>query len=234
MMRFHSVVCAAVVLGIGAVHASAADSATAATLTISEATKVPGLTLEPGTYSIRVVDHLADRLIVRVDSPGNAAHSTFIGVRNRSIPQPSAPGAVPWSNPAGGTTSLRGFEFPGGGPVVEFVYPKAEAVAIAKVNTDKVPAIDPASEGKVSDPSLSKDDMEVVTLWMLSSTQVGGTPDIKAERLQQVASAHPPKPVIAKLPHTASLMPLVWIMGLVSLVGAGMLTTRRLLLDGSR
>ena len=79
--------------------------------------------------------------------------------------------------------------------MVEFVYPKAEAVAIAKSNQSKVPAIDPASEGKVADKSLSKDDMEVVTLWLLSSTTVGPndtTPAIKAEKYQQVASNEPP------------------------------------------
>ena len=228
-MRLKSLVCVAVVMGSAAVG-YAADPAGSAKFAVSESTKVPGLTLQPGTYSIRVVDHLADRLIVRVDDPNGSVHSTFIGIQNRGIPKPSAPGAVSWSSPADGTTALRGFEFPGNGPVVEFVYPKAEAVAIAKTNSSKVAAIDPASEGKVSDPSLSKDDMEVVTLWMLSSTQVGpgdAAPSIKAERYQQVASAKPPKPVVSALPHTGSEMPLVWLVGAFSLAGAGVLRIRR-------
>ncbi len=234
-MRLKDFVCVAVMVGSTA-GAYAADPAGSATFAVSASTKVPGLTLQPGTYSIRVVDHLADRLIVRVDDPNGSVHSTFIGIQNRSIPKPSAPGVVSWSSPDDGTTALRGFEFPGNGPVVEFVYPKAEAVAIAKVNSSKVPAIDPASEGKVSDPSLSKDDMEVVTLWMLSSTQVGPSdaPSIKAERYQQVASAKPPKPVVSALPHTASEMPLIALLGMMSLAGAGALRLRRSATDASR
>jgi hypothetical protein len=52
------------------------------------------------------------------------------------------------------------------------------------LNSSKVPAIDPASEGKVEAKNLTKDDMEIVTLWMLSSTRVGpsdSVPEIKAE-----------------------------------------------------
>ena len=236
-MRLKSFVCVAMVVG-SATAVYAADPAGAAKFAVSESTKVPGLTLQPGTYSIRVVDHLADRLIVRVDDPSGSVHSTFIGIQNRSIPKPSAPGAVSWSSPADGTTALRGFEFPGNGPVVEFVYPKADAVAIAKTNSAKVAAIDPASEGKVSDPSLSKDDMEVVTLWMLSSTQVGpgdsAAPSIKAERYQQIASAKPAKPVVAALPHTGSEMPLVWLLGAMSFAGAGALRLRRSAINAAR
>ena len=86
--------------------------------------------------------------------------------------------------------------------MVEFVYPKADAVAIAKSNQSKVPAIDPASEGKVADKNLSQDDMEVVTLWLLSSTTVGpndSAPAIKAEKYQQVATNEPPPPPAQQL-----------------------------------
>lgn len=232
--------------------------------TLSEQTKVPGITLKPGTYSIRVVDHLADRLIVRVDGTEGDTHATFLGIQNSAISKPSGGGPVVWAKSPKGGTVLRGFEFPGGGSVVEFVYPKDDAVSIAKLNEAKVPAIDPASEGKVADKSLSKDDLEVVTLWLLSSTTVGpndSKPAIQAERYQappseqtviasaaqptsvdssiqprtdqnvstpQVAAVHKPKPVIAKLPHTASAMPLVWLLCGFSFVGAALLRTFRL------
>ena len=285
-MRCTVFICAAVALSASAGSAYAVDPSGSATFAVAESTKVPGLTLKPGTYSIRVVDHLSDRLIVRVDDQSGSTHSTFIGVQNSDMPQPSVPGAVTWSSKTAGTAAMRGFEFPDGGPVVEFVYPKDDAVAIAKVNSAKVPAIDPASEGKVADPSLSKDDMEVVSLWMLSSTQVGPTsaqkPAIAAEKFQPVvaataptpasapapapataptpvASAPPPpqevatasvppspavqatpavqaapaakphKAVVAKLPKTASELPLLYLLGIASLLGAAGLRLRRAL-----
>ena len=269
-MRLKSLVCAVSLLA-GSVAMYGAEPG-ASQFTISEQSKVPGLTLKPGTYSIRVVDHLADRLIVRVDSAQGNAHATFLGIQNSSITKPSSSGPVVWTKSPKGGTILRGFEFPGGGSVVEFVYPKADAVSIAKVNDAKVPAIDPASEGKVADKSLSKDDMEVVTLWLLSSTTVGPNdtkPSIQAEKYQapantevasaqpapaaapapsssysspapssaapqQVAVLHKPKPVIAKLPHTASSLPLLWIIGGFSLMAAALLRMFRMGAAGAK
>ena len=257
-MRLKSVVCAVSLL---AGTAALCVAQTASQFTVTEQTKVPGLTLKPGTYSIRVVDHLSDRLIVRVDGTQGDAHSTFLGIQNGKITKPSSSGPVVWTKSPKGGTILRGFEFPGGGSVVEFVYPKAEAVSIATVNDSKVPAIDPASEGKVADKGLSKDDLEVVTLWLLSSTTVGpndSKPAIAAEKYvappsNQVASAGPApemggasapqaapapvrkaKPVIAKLPHTASVMPLVWMLGAFCLIGAALLRVFRTGMLGAR
>ena len=196
---------------------------------VSEETKVPGMTLTPGSYSIRVLDQLQDRYIVRIDSP-SGTHSTFLGVQDPKMSRAST-GTVAWSAGADGVVALRGYGF-GGGTAVEFVYPKNDAVALAKSNDSKVPAIDPASEGRASEmKSLSKDDMEIVTLWMLSSTQVGPNdtagPQIKAEKMQQVASATPPKPPISRLPHTGSMLPAALLTGLLAAFGAGMLRMRR-------
>ena len=175
-MRLKSVVCAVSLL---AGTAALCVAQTASQFTVTEQTKVPGLTLKPGTYSIRVVDHLSDRLIVRVDGTQGDAHSTFLGIQNGKITKPSSSGPVVWTKSPKGGTILRGFEFPGGGSVVEFVYPKAEAVSIATVNDSKVPAIDPASEGKVADKGLSKDDLEVVDA-LAAVVDDGGTERLEA------------------------------------------------------
>ena len=195
-MLARSFVCAMCVFGATAAFAADPTGATA-NFTVTQQTRVPGDVLKPGDYTIRVVDHLSDRLIVRVDSVNGKTHSTFLGLQDASVNKPSAPGVVTWENASQKTTYLKGFLFPNMNSVVEFVYPKADAVAIAKSNQSKVPAIDPASEGKVADKSLSKDDMEVVTLWLLSATTVGpndAAPAIKAEKYQQVASNEPPPP----------------------------------------
>ncbi len=250
-MRLKALVCSASLLAGSAMMYAAGPAATH--FTVSEQTQIPGLTLKPGTYSIRVVDHLSDRLIVRIENAQGNAHATFLGIQNSGIAKPSASGPVVWTKSPKDGPAIRGFEFPGNGPVVEFVYPKAEAVSIATVNDSKVPAIDPASEGKVADKSLSKNDLEVVTLWLLSSTTVGPSdaaaakPGIQAERYQappssEVASVgsgpatgdatdarggsspvRKAKPVIAKLPHTASAMPLIWMLGGLCLLSAALL-----------
>ncbi len=240
------------------------DDASGATsrLTISDDTQVPGKTLKPGDYTIRIVDHLSDRMIVRVERNGKM-QSTFLAVPSSGLTK-SGGGPITLGSGANAKSALRGFAFPNG-TVAEFVYPKAEAVGLAKANDTKIPAIDPASQGMKGNPSLSPTDREMVTLWLLSPTPVG--PDaaagIKAERYQspQVASASVPaaprkqapvstvahasqpaqsevasaapaaprtRPAMKALPHTAGIMPLVWLAGLFSLLGAVLLTGRRL------
>jgi hypothetical protein len=206
---------------------AAGPANSAADFTISNPSHIPGATLEPGTYTIHVVNRLSDRVILKVDSTKGDLHSTFLGIPNSEIQKPASSGPVKWANPADGSQYLKGWYFPGSASVVEFVYPKAEAVAIAMSNPSKVPAVDPASEGKVTDNTLSQNDMQLLTLWLLSLQQVGPSdaaeakPGIKAERYTQVASVQ--KPVIKALPHTASMVPFVWLAGFCSLIAAAML-----------
>jgi hypothetical protein len=189
--------------------------------TASEPTHIPGLTLHPGSYSIHVVDHLSERYIVRVDGPRRGTHYSFLALANPAIPKPATDGRVVWTNAAGGNEYLRGWLFPGVPEVLEFVYPKEEAVAIAKSNQAKVPAVDPASEGRpLTIKGLSKSDLELVTLWLLSATHVGpedSSGGIQAERYSQVASVSH-RPAIARLPQTASNLPLIGLLGFCSLL----------------
>ena len=203
-------------------------SSSSARFTVSEQTQIPGALLSPGAYSIRILDHLSDRMIVEVDGVNGAAtHTTFIGLANAGIPKAPA-GALAYSVAGSGKRALKGFAF-ANGTTVEFVYPKADAVSLAKVNAQKIPAIDPESEGRVAASDLSNADMKLVTLWMLSTSKVNpedGGAGIKAERYQQVASAHP-RPVLKSLPHTASYSPVLWVVGLLSLIAAAALRFRR-------
>jgi hypothetical protein len=227
-MRLKSLIyCSSLCLFNSALWA-AGPATPAADFTISNPSHIPGATLEPGSYTIHVVNRLSDRVILKVDSVKGDVHSTFLGIPNSGIQKPAASGPVKWANPADGSQYLKGWYFAGSSSVVEFVYPKAEAVAIATSNPAKVPAVDPASEGKVTDNTLSQDDMQLLTLWLLSLEQVGpsGTgdaakPGIKAERYAQVASVQ--KPVIKALPHTAGRVPLVWLLGFCSLIAAALL-----------
>jgi hypothetical protein len=193
--------------------------------------------LKPGAYTIRIVDHLTDRMIIEVDRDGKE-QATFLALPSSSLAKPSTAG--PMLLNGGKTAAIRGFSFDSG-TLAEFVYPKAEAVTLAKANNAKIPAVDPESEGRSPDPKLSAKDMREVNLWMLSPTIVGpgsGAPAIQAERYQQVASAstpapppaqprRQPKPLMTALPHTAGEGPLVALAGLFSLTAAGLLARRR-------
>jgi hypothetical protein len=188
---------------------------------------IPGATLNPGNYTIEEVDHLSDRIVLRVRDKSGAEISTFLGVRDKQSPS-RASGPIAWFNAVDGKKYLRGWNFPGAPSSVEFVYPKDDAVKIATVNPSKVPAVDPASEGKPTDRTLSKSDMELLNLWLLHLDQVsGGQGSIKAEKYE-TASSPQPKAVVASLPHTASLMPVVWLVGLGALLAAAFLRIFRI------
>ncbi len=181
----------------------------------SALTAVPGKTLPPGSYSIRVLDHLSDRYILQVDGAEERTHTLFIGIPSKTL-SAGKTGEVDWKTPSAGATYLRGWKFPGL-PALEFVYPKNDAVAVAKANGATVPAVDPESDN-ITSVKLSEDEQKIVTLWLLSPTPVGpGAPTgIAAKKLSEVAAVHKP----ANLPHTASDLPLAVLFGTASLLGA--------------
>ena len=173
---------AAFVQGSSAI-AAAADST--ASFSLTAPTEVPGALLKPGDYTIQMVDHLSDRTVVRLDSVGGKTHVTFLGV-NTVGQGNSAAHPVEWLGKSKGRHALRGFVFPNG-TSVEFVYPKADAVALANANSASVVAIDPASEGRPELAKLTSSDMEMVNLWMLTPVRVGpgdGQKGIEAKRYQ--------------------------------------------------
>ena len=182
--------------------ASMMDVSLATNFTVDAKTTIPGAVLPPGLYTISVIEHLTDRVILQVSDKNGKIQSTFLGLTNSSLTS-AGQGPVPWG---GKLTALRGFTFPGASPV-EFVYPKAQAVAIAKGNSDKVLAIDPASDNlSITHDKLSTQDMQIVTLWTLKSTRVGpdSEPAIEAARYQVPPA---PTPATAAPPLVASLAP---------------------------
>ena len=248
------------------------------TFSIAQQTQVPGDTLKPGTFSIQVLDHLADRMVVRVDDAAGKQHAVFLAISSPGLAGASSSGALNWKSALNGLPALRGFAFPSG-YTVEFVYPKAQAAGLAKANADRVIAIDPDSEGRPALQKMSSEDMQMITLWMLSLTSVGPqakTPAILAQRYEshtaspvQTASTAPAPPVqdisgpvapapptqvaeskkpniqsvrpsshprtsITTLPHTASNLPLVILVGLLALFGVGLIRVRLALLSSGR
>jgi hypothetical protein len=195
-----------------------------------EPTNIPGLTLPSGSYVIEAVGHFSGRYVVRVDGR-KFGHYSFLALPNPEIAKPETPGLLLWDKPAGGKQYLRGWYFAGPPSVLEFVYPKAEAVAIAKSNQATVPAIDPASEGRaLSIKGLTKEDLEVVTLWLLSPTQVGPgdtSGGIQARKYTKIASIER-KPVISRLPQTGSDLPFIGLLsGCFLLTAMGVRIYRR-------
>ncbi len=195
---------------------------------VHDSTQIPGGILKVGSYNIRVVDHLKDRMIISVGHPGEK-QTVFLALPKSALSSTPNRGPILLQSGVGSNAALRGFVFPNG-LVAEFVYPKAEAVSLAKANGTTIPAIDPASEGMPKDPTLSSADMRMVTLWMLTPTPVGPNdsgPGVSAKRYEVSSVRRQPRPAMKVLPHTASEFPLMLLLGILSLGGAGVLSWRR-------
>ncbi|WP_263381260.1 hypothetical protein [Granulicella arctica] len=201
----------------------------AASFQLQDETTTPTGILQAGGYSIRISDHLADRVVIEVQSKEGGVSQKFLGVpaKNISNSSPAGPVVVAGSE---GKPALRGFAF-AKNSVIEFVYPKNDAVALAKASGSTVLAIDPASEGMTSAEGLSAEDRRIVTLWMLTPTPVGSNDSqaaIKAAKYQapsdsgRLAEVKPA--VLARLPKTASDYPLLCVFGFCAF-GAAMLMT---------
>ena len=164
-------------------------------ITLERQTQVPGEILKPGKYSIQVVDHLSDRMIIRIEDVSGKRHVVFLAVPSKGTSASSAVGngVILWSAQLDGKPALRGYKFPSG-YTVEFVYPKSEAAVLAKSNQGTVLAVDPDSEGKPAVQHMSQDDLQMIHLWMLSLTTAGldsKTPAILAQAYQRPASQPP-------------------------------------------
>ena len=263
----NTVLLSALLVAGSSLHAQKAYLRSSEPLTLEEKTVIPGKTLDPGSYSIRIFDQFSDRFILQVDDSKGATLSTFIGLYSSEFDTSlgrSQRGPIFWSSAPKGAKAMRAFAFRNGN-TLDFAYPKAQAVTLAKLNTSSVPAIDPESEGRKPDPKLSLEDRQVVTLWELKATHVGPkneTPAIEAKRytapiqpsaapVQVATSAPPPVRVVPspapavkqsrpapvqvakldapprvrssvqRLPQTASELPLIVLISLLSLFAAG-------------
>ncbi len=95
---------------------------TSAPLQLSQKTEAPGVSLSPGSYTIRVADHLNDRIIVQLQKSGSQNVSTLLAYPNPALTG-SGSGPVLFATGLNSKPTLRGFAF-SNGPAVEFVYPK--------------------------------------------------------------------------------------------------------------
>ena len=158
------------------------------TVTTNEALQVPGNTLSPGTYQLSVEeDVLRDRAVVRITSSDQSTNLLLLAVPSKGLQGDRNGALLVWRTSDSGKKALRAWVRPDGKGELEFAYPKDEAVALANQVNERVVAVDPASDKLPALPSLTKDDMKVVNLWLLSRTVAAPG---AADQEPKIAAAH--------------------------------------------
>ncbi len=227
-MKFLSTLALAAFAGIllaPSVHADEWNKKT--TLTVNEPIRVPSccnpehsITLQPGKYVLVLVDSSSDRHIVRVFAEdGTTVVTTMLAIPNYRLNATDKTAISFWEVPVGQTKAMRAWFYPGDNFGQEFAYPKDVAVEIAAFVKAPVPVVEVATdtELKTAKVAVAQPTGVVVEPVQVAAYVPPTTPD-PAPIPALVADAPAATPA-AELPHTASQMPLIGLLGLLSTAG---------------
>lgn len=211
-------------------------------LTVNETIQVPScctpdhtVALPPGEYVMVLVDSLSDRHIVRVfDKDQKNVITTILAIPNYRL-QPTGQTVFQyWEVPVGHPKALRAWFYPGDNFGQEFAYHKETAVEIATYDKVPVPAI--------AADTTAEEDLKTVPLVVVDES--GKTSELALTKPEPAPQAQPqeqtPEPVQteaartaepvaageAELPHTSSAMPLLGLLGFLSLAAFAVLGIR--------
>jgi hypothetical protein len=232
-----SILTGAILFGAGLVPSLKADEWNKKTiLTVSEPIQMPScctpdhvVTLEPGTYVLVLVDSLSDRHIVRVfDKNQEHVILTTLAIPNYRLKPTGKTAFQFWEMPAGQAPAMRAWFYPGDNFGQEFAYPKTKSMEIAKITSTPVPAI---AVEVAKEEDLKTAPLVIVNERGNETAVVVTKPEVAAPAAVEVASAPQAEPVSepvpATLPNTASQLPLIGLIGLGSLLAAGLMSLAR-------
>jgi hypothetical protein len=174
------------------------------TVTFTQPVEVPGAgaqVLPPGTYVFKLVDSMTNRNIVRITNADQThVFTTILAISNSRLHATDNTVMTFRERAAGQPEAIRAWFYPGDTYGQEFVYPKSRALALAKV---------------VGEPVLAMPLEEEPTVEALKTVPVEAvTPTGEVVPAAQVVE---PETTVASLPQTSSLLPLVGLLGLLSL-----------------
>ncbi len=211
---------------------AAADSWNKKTvLTVKQAVMIPGKTLQPGKYVMKLVDSLSDRHIVQITNEReDEVITTILAIPNYRL-KPSGDSQFEWwETPVGNPPALRAWFYPGDNFGQEFAYPKGLSAKIAERTHVSVPSV--ATE--------KREELAKAPVTLVEPSGVEKEPDVetytpaKREPVQVAQVPRPLEPVLAPveaapelppMPETASPYPLMALAGLFALA-AGLLVRR--------
>ena len=188
-------------------------------VTFSGPVEVPGVgqhNLPAGTYVFKLLDSQSDRHIVQIfNQDETQVLTTILAIPNYRLKSTSKTVITFRERPAGEPESLRAWFYPGRQWGEEFVYSKSRALEIAKETNEPVLA--------------TPDEMATAPETLKTAPVQAFAPTGEPVELAQVVEPPPAEPAAAEpvmvaaadpLPKTASPLPLIALLGLLT-IGAG-------------
>ncbi len=220
--------------------------------TFSQEFELPNKTLPAGTYLFQLMDSDSNRHIVKVLSEDRKQlHTTLMAIPYYSNDRPSDEPQVRFmetpsgnSSAAAGTNAIKIWFYPGNTVGHEFIYPRAQAMRIAARTGDDV--LTTKSDTAVTETVVETDltrvdrggtDSTVDTSNRTAETTTAATQPPPAPMPEPTPAPTQPGPqpmpertadaTRTELPNTASLLPLLAVIGIGSLVGSRLLRRSR-------
>ena len=182
-------------------------------VTFSQPVEIPGQVLPAGTYTIELANSFANRHIVRFfNADRTHLFATVLAIPNLRLTATSDTVMKFAERPGNAPEALKAWFYPGNAFGQEFVYPKARAVELAQMTHEPVPAVE-------TQPTTTEEfKNEIIVSETPERTEVPipetlPTPAPPAETLTQAPA----------LPKTASEIPLIGLLGVLSVTFAFML-----------
>ncbi len=179
--------------------------------------EVPGVgaqTLPAGTYVFKLLDSAADRHIVQIfNQAEDHVYTTILAIPDYRMRATGKTVMTFKERAEGQPEAIRSWFYPGRQWGDQFVYPKSRALELAKIVNEPVLAT------PVELATLPVEELKTAPVIAVKPTgeEVAVTEVVQAPPTE-VAAAETPAP--ATLPQTASYLPLVGLIGFVSLVAS--------------
>jgi hypothetical protein len=205
-------------------------------VTFSQSVEVPGMILPAGTYTFVLANSQSDRNIVEIfNADGSHIIATILAINDYRL-QPTGDTVMKFSErPGDAPDALRAWFYPGDNYGQEFVYPKLRAIQLAETTQVPVPAIpvDTMDDNAIRTAPIvaeTPDQKEVEVNKVIATTPpdtsvATATPVAAPVETAAPAAVTTPAPVEATapatsteaLPQTASNMPLLALLGALSI-----------------
>jgi hypothetical protein len=224
-----AVLCAAVIATAFSPSVKADDWNQKTVITFSQPVETPGVhmkgwaVLPPGTYVFKLLGSPSDRHIVQIfNQDETVVYATVLAVPNYRLKATSKTVLTFRETPPGEPDVLRAWFYPGKNFGEEFVYPKERAIALAKVTNAPVLYTPTEIPAEVAQPITSPE--EPVVAQLKQAPVMAVKPTGEDVELAEVVTAPPAEALVAtndaRLPKTASPMPLIGLFGLLALGAA--------------
>lgn len=187
------------------------------TVTFSAPVEIPGVgaqVLPAGTYVFRLLDSLSDRHIVQIFNKDEShVYATILAIPNYRLKATDKTVMTFAERAAGEPQAIRAWFYPGDNSGQEFVYPKKRAVELAKTTRTPVIYIPDELAANIVAPVRTATEPPVIALKEVPLRAI--TPTGEEVAITEVVV--PPPVQTASLPKTAGSLPLMALMGLLSL-----------------